>query len=472
MWPNTSSAPDTWPTPSSLMRTVLPVAAAAMAVEDLACSPASRPLPDLLLLEDEPPEEELPEELLEPALELELPELLPELELEPPERPEPLPPPSLAMARLAPSVMVAAIRQAIAVEAVIVPISAEVLKEAMEFSCVFKRGERVDLAKRGKYSHAIKVYVGTFPTARNLCKNFPRKCYIAFLPRNRDTMEETSSAMPQAALVQALRRVLRPLVRLMLANGITFQYLSEMLKSLYVEVAERDFRIDNKPPTDSRISLMSGVHRKDVSRLRAEHQADTPAAPSVVSLGANLVAVWLGNAAYLDEAGQPLALPRYKSEGGERSFEALVASVNSDIRSKVVLDEWMRLGIARIDDDKRVCLNADAFVPSAGFDEKAFYFGHNLHDHLAAAAHNLQGLQPPFMDRSVHYDALQPASVQALAQQALDLGMKALLAVNKSAMQAEQSDAAAPAEAPQRMTFGVYFYTEAADPGSAKEAST
>jgi hypothetical protein len=276
-------------------------------------------------------------------------------------------------------------------------------------------------------------------------------------------MDDPASPMPQAALVQALRRVLMPLVRLMLASGITFQFLSEMLKSLYVEVAERDFRIDNKPPTDSRISLMSGVHRKDVSRLRTELRAEVSAPSSVVSLGAHLVAVWLGTPAYLDEAGQPLALPRFRSEGGELSFEALVASVNSDIRSKVVLDEWMRLGIARLDEDRRVCLNADAFIPTEGFDEKAFYFGHNLHDHLAAAAHNLQGLQPAFMDRSVHYDALSSASSQALARQALELGMKALLAVNKSAMQAEKRDANVPAPDRQRMTFGVYFYAEPVD---------
>jgi hypothetical protein len=272
--------------------------------------------------------------------------------------------------------------------------------------------------------------------------------------------------MPQAALVQALRRVLKPLVRLMLASGITFQFVTEMLKSLYVEVAERDFRIGDKTPTDSRISLMSGVHRKDVSRLRAELQAEAPTASSVVSLGAHLVAVWLGTPAYLDSAGQPLALPRYRSEGGELSFEALVASVNNDIRSKVVLDEWMRLGIASMNDDKRVVLNADAFIPSEGFDEKAFYFGHNLHDHLAAAAHNLQGQQPPFMDRSVHYDALSAESAQALAKQALELGMKALLAVNKSAMQAEARDAQGDASQRQRMTFGVYFYSE---PAQAKE---
>jgi len=283
-------------------------------------------------------------------------------------------------------------------------------------------------------------------------------------------MEESPSAMPQAALVQALRRVLKPLVRLMLEKGITFQYLSEMLKSLYVEVAEREFRIDDKSPTDSRISLMSGVHRKDVSRLRMALQSEAPAAPAVVSLGANLVAVWLGSPQYTNAAGQPLALPRFRSEGGDISFEALVASVNSDIRSKVVLDEWLRLGIAHMDDDKRVQLNADAFVPTEGFEEKAFYFGHNQHDHLAAAVHNLRGLQPAFMDRSVHYDALSSESVQALSRQSLELGMKALLAVNKTAMAAEQHDA--PSTGPrQRMTFGVYFYSEPAEPAQPDEST-
>lgn len=272
-------------------------------------------------------------------------------------------------------------------------------------------------------------------------------------------MSTPSTAQPPAALVHALRRVLRPLVRLLLTHGITLRYLTDMLKSLYVEVAHQEFRIDNTPPTDSRISLMSGVHRKDVSRLRAEQQTESYAPPPVVSVGANVVAVWLGSAQYTDASGQPLALPRYRSEGGELSFEALVASVNSDIRSKVVLDEWLRLGIARIDEQRRVCLNADAFVPTEGFDEKAFYFGLNLHDHMAASVHNLSGHAQPFMDRVVHYDALSATSVAALSQQSQKLGMQALLAVNKSAMAAESQDATTPGPK-QRFTFGVYYYAE------------
>lgn len=106
-----------------------------------------------------------------------------------------------------------------------------------------------------------------------------------------------TSAPP--ALVKALRQALRPLLRVMLARGITLPYLMELIKALLVEVAERDFRLDGKPVTDSRVSLLSGVHRKDVSRLRRENDAaadDVDRAPPVVSLGAQLVAQWLGDA--------------------------------------------------------------------------------------------------------------------------------------------------------------------------------
>ena len=278
---------------------------------------------------------------------------------------------------------------------------------------------------------------------------------------------QSPSATPSPALVLALRRVLRPLVRLMVSRGVTYPYLGELLKGLFVDVADKEFRIGTKAPTDSRVSLVTGVHRKDVSRLRQALDSSAETVPSVVSLGAQLVAVWMGSGHYLDEAGKPRPLPRFVSEGGDLSFEALVASVNSDIRSRVVLDEWLRLGVVHFDDERRVCLNAEAFVPAEGFDEKAFYLGHNLHDHAAAAAHNLLGGKPSFLERSVHYDRLTPETIAQLARQSEELGMKALLAVNKSAMAAEEKDAAQPAAANplprQRMTFGIYSYAEASD---------
>jgi hypothetical protein len=296
------------------------------------------------------------------------------------------------------------------------------------------------------------------------------KCNPSVLQDPSMSQTESHHTSPSPALVRALRQVLRPLVRVMLAQGITLPYMTELLKSLLVEVAEQDFRIDGKSVTDSRVSLLSGVHRKDVNRLRRIDPADHDKVPSVVSLGGQLAAQWLGNPLYVDAQGQPKPLARYISEAGAQSFEGLVAGVNSDIRSRVVLDEWLRLGVVHMDEQRRVCLNTQAFVPAKGFDEKAFYFGHNLHDHAAAAAHNLLGQEPPFMERSVHYSGLSTQSVALLAAQSQELGMQALLAVNKTAMEREKLDAASPDTARQRMTLGVYFYSQPAQPEATQAA--
>jgi hypothetical protein len=220
----------------------------------------------------------------------------------------------------------------------------------------------------------------------------------------------------------------------------------------------RDFPVAGKEQTDSRVSLLTGIHRKDVKRLRAL-PADEERVPETVSLGMRLINAWQ-QPPFADPDGAPKRLPRLARQGGELSFETLVSSVSKDIRARSVLDEWTRLGIARVDDEDGVRLMTDAFVPHQGFAEKAFYFGHNLHDHAAAAASNLLGERAPFLERSVHYTRLPAAVVAALAEDAEGSGMRLLKSINRKAQAA-----ASPAEddpAAQRFTFGIYFYAEPA----------
>lgn len=265
---------------------------------------------------------------------------------------------------------------------------------------------------------------------------------------------------PPSSLLRALRHVMRPIVRLMVRKGVTYTYFSDMLKGVFVEVAEREFRLDDKPPSDSRISLLTGVHRKDVKRLREDADDEAGALPEAVSLGAHLVSTWLTVAPFCKPAGTALPLPRLASAGGDRSFDALVAHVSKDIRARVVLDEWLRLGIVSLDEDDIVHLQTNAFVPQAGFDEKAAYFGHNVHDHACAAVHNLTTDGRSYFERSVHYDALSRASIERLREAVARDGMQALIAFNALAAELEEKDPPAE-EAAQRMTIGLYFYSEA-----------
>ena len=273
----------------------------------------------------------------------------------------------------------------------------------------------------------------------------------------------STAGLPAPALVRALHRLLRPLVRLLLANQVTYPFLAHLLKAVYVEVAEREFAIAGKSQTTSRLSLLTGIHRKDVKRLREAPVLDE-AAPAAVSLGAQLVARWTGLPEFLDDEGRPRPLPRWSREGGGLSFEQLVASVSKDIRARAVLDEWLRLGVVELDERDRVRLLADAFVPEKGYEEKAFYFGRNLHDHIAAGAHNLAGESPPLLERSVYYGGLSSESATELAALSEQKGMEALQAVNRRALALQERDASHAAPR-LRINFGIYFYREASGGG-------
>ena len=264
-------------------------------------------------------------------------------------------------------------------------------------------------------------------------------------------------AGPSKILLAAIEKLLRPLVRLLLAHQITYPLLSNMLKGIYVDVAEQDFRVNGKRQSDSRVNLLTGVHRKDVKRLRSEARAER-SIPSNVSVGARVIGVWLGSADYLDKEGKPLPLPLKTDSSSAPSFESLVEKVcKQDIRPRVILDEWLRLGVATLDQDNQVVLNSGAFTPEKGFDEKVFFFGKNIQDHLSASTHNLLGNTPSYFDRSVYYDGLSNESVQELAKLANSLGMRALTEMNKQALDRQNQDKESP-NANYRMNFGIFNF--------------
>ena len=268
-------------------------------------------------------------------------------------------------------------------------------------------------------------------------------------------------------LVRAIRRTLRPLVRLMLASGVTYPLVSELLKGVFVEVAGREFGLGDKAPTDSRISLISGVHRKDVRRLRRTDQAVDEVVPDTISFGGKLVTTWLTDERFLDEEGRPLPLSKMRVPGEQPCFEDLVESRRTDIRLRVVLDEWLHLGIVHIDAQDRIVLNTDAFVPRAGLDEKLFFFAHNLHDHAAAATDNLLGNRAPQLERSLLYDGLTEEGIALLDKRARQLGNRMLQELNRLASEREEAESKSTAPR-HRFTCGVYFYSEPAQSAEPK----
>jgi hypothetical protein len=317
---------------------------------------------------------------------------------------------------------------------------------------------------------STKPYVGKFPTSIEFCilwVFFPQQTVLYILMKGlfRFKMSETMQlrSLPPAPLLKAARRLMRPLVRLMMRSGLTFPILADMLRSLFVEVAVNDILTDPKSRTDSRISLLTGVHRKEIRRLR-ELPADLASGvPDIVTLGSQVVARWVGTPLFTDEVGRPRPLVRIRQDAtdSDPSFEALVESVTSDVRPRAVLDDLLGHGVVLMDSNDRVQLNAAAFIPRPGGEEQLFYFARNLHDHVAAAVANISASGAPrFLDRSVHYDRLTPEQAKELEGYARTAAMQTLLDVNRRALEMTEAIPDSVVLAPRRINLGIYVFDD------------
>jgi hypothetical protein len=185
--------------------------------------------------------------------------------------------------------------------------------------------------------------------------------------------------------------------------------------------------------------------------------------PATVSRTSRIIARWLAAPDFTDPAGRPLPLPR-TAEGGAPSFESLVASVTKDVRPRAVLDEWLDRGVAALDEAGRVQLLEAAYLPRSGGEPQLYYFGRNLHDHLAAAVENVVGPSPRFFERAVHYDGLSDGLAARLEERAREIAMEALKQANAEAHTACAEDAGGR----HRWNFGIYIYREAVAPPGAE----
>ena len=288
-------------------------------------------------------------------------------------------------------------------------------------------------------------------------------------PQTKDEAAAVRAAgLPQPALAaQALTHLLKPLARLMIDQGLQLPAMLELLKKSLVDDAVRTYGVANKASTDTRIALLTGVHRKDVKRLRDMPDAGhADLSVPMVSLVASVVARWISDPQYLnsDQTTRPLARTPRRGQLGEPGFTNLVAEISRDVGARAVLDELARLDVVDVQDDGYVSLKSTAFVPKEGLDESFHFLAHNVSDHLATAVHNLTPARggPHMLEQSafaLNLSATQADQLQARARQLWATSLQQFLQTATVAEQRSQTD-----EGPKhRVRFGVYFHDAVQD---------
>lgn len=245
----------------------------------------------------------------------------------------------------------------------------------------------------------------------------------------------------------ALRAVLNPLADLMIKSGITFSSATELLKQVLYDAAQGG---QERPMSDSQISLLTGLHRKDVRRFR--EAGEKRARPSFASAAARVIDAWSQDPAFQHQ-GAPAPLPRASEEGV--SFDGLVQSLRLDLAPGTILLHLTDLDLVRFGKDGSLVLVSDAYLPLAGSEEMLVAFEKNIAAHLGASVENITQDFSPNFERASHFNRLSPASAEALEKLARSLAADQLAAFNAEARRLQTQDKDA-LDANQRISFGTY----------------
>lgn len=214
-------------------------------------------------------------------------------------------------------------------------------------------------------------------------------------------------------IYSAVCTLLRPLVRILLRNNMPFATFADLAKRVYVDVAFEDFPLPDRKQSVSRVAMLTGLSRKEVLRVTRLAPPSNSIIAEQHNRAARVISGWVRDVRFRDSNGQPAAIP---FEGGSGSFSELVKEFSGDITPRAVLDELMRVCLAKQREDGKIELIAPAYLPKTET-EKLHILGSDVSDLIGTIDHNLDNSRSsPFFQRKVCYQQFPTGNLAALRE--------------------------------------------------------
>ncbi|MCE2748237.1 MAG: DUF6502 family protein [Rhodobacter sp.] len=193
--------------------------------------------------------------------------------------------------------------------------------------------------------------------------------------------------------------------------------------------------------TDSKVSIVTGLQRRDIARLRRE----TAPSQNQRQPLAEIIARWSNDPDH-DPKGIPV-------NGDGASFATLARGIRKDVHPRTFLDVLIENG-AVTEIDGRVILNTRSYQPLAGSDDQLAYLADNVGDHLASAVSNVVDGARNY-DMGVHYRGLSAKAIK-------DLETQFRTRMSQTLNELDTMARAMPAaeDGPYRFRAGGYFFDD------------
>jgi hypothetical protein len=261
-------------------------------------------------------------------------------------------------------------------------------------------------------------------------------------------------------VLNACRHSLRPIVRLLLRNGVTWGEFAEIGKELFVDVARADYGIQGRPTNTARVALMTGLSRREVTRVKATLLGGKARAEPIPNRISQILTAWHVDPDFTGDDGKPAVLPL---SGDGPSIASLLKRYAGDMPHGAVLKELEQLGLVEATALGYRVTSRD-YIRSAADPDLIRQAGVALHDHATTIAHNVDTsrTEPARLERMATSRSLPRRSVGAFRTflesegQAFLEKVDAWLSAHSSARR-KNSKARAPNERTLRTGVGVFL---------------
>ena len=214
------------------------------------------------------------------------------------------------------------------------------------------------------------------------------------------------------SLFAAVTKLLRPLIRILLRNGIPYGIFADLAKRVYVDIAADEFGIPGRKQSISRISIITGLSRKEVRRVSSLPEQRDEDATERYNRAARVISGWVRDRDFLDDQNHPAEL---RMEGSGPTFNELVRRFSGDVPARAVLDELLHVGAVERVGTHSIRLIQRAYLPKTDEASMLDILGTDVQALISTIDHNLRSrTQESFFQRKVAYDNLPVEIVQEL----------------------------------------------------------
>jgi len=186
---------------------------------------------------------------------------------------------------------------------------------------------------------------------------------------------------------------------------VSYGTFADWAKWVYVDIAMKEFTITGKKQSTSRVSVLTGLSRKEVKRLQGISRPDDSDRDEKYNRAARVISAWRREREFLDADGNPSTL---SITGPWATFSEIVRRYSGDVPVRAILDELLRIGAVEQLDNGKISLLAKAYIPEINEADKLHILGTDVAHLITTIDHNLKSdsKEKSRLQRKVAYDNL------------------------------------------------------------------